>query len=108
VGKSAHPLGILVAQEYGIDLSRHVARQLTAKDIELSDLIVVMDGQNEARIKERFPSEVQNKTVCILGWELEERVDIPDPYGGQIDTFRRSFEMITMALEALLRRLGGP
>ena len=49
----ANPKGIEVAKEHGLNLSRHVARQLTEADFGVDILVLVMTEKGKQKIYDR-------------------------------------------------------
>lgn len=66
------------AQEFGLDLSKHLSREITREMLDEHDVIIVMEtGHKEALVTE-FP---QTKEKIFLLSELADHVayDVPDP-----------------------------
>jgi protein-tyrosine phosphatase len=106
IGKPADARMIAAADERGFDLTSR-SRQVTARDIELFDLVVAMDRANYrdllnlARTSKtdhiRLLSDFLDKTI----WPAE----VPDPYyGGQAD-FEYVLDMLQAASPQLLSHL---
>jgi protein-tyrosine phosphatase len=90
---------------YGIDVSKHVPKELT-KDQGLSaDLILTM-------------SKEQKERVIYYGWARPDRVftlgeyagdhetsDIKDPYGGTVEEYRETAKKIENQLTGLFEKL---
>ena len=64
----------------GYDLSGQKARQFNAGDFAAYDLILAMDGQNQADIERLRPAGVTTKVALFA------KQDVPDPY------YTRDFE----------------
>lgn len=107
-GKSAHFVAALIAKEYSVDLSNHVAHQVTTEDIDWSDVVVVMDDQNASRLKQLFPERIGKKTVRWLGQELPGGREIPDPHERPIEAFRKCLATIAAASESFVLSLAPP
>ena len=81
--------------ELGIDFSKFKPRQLKHKMIENSYLVICMtDGQKE--LLNGF-SNVYSISE-IAGFE------IPDPYGGSIEVYKRTAEMIEKAVKIVITK----
>lgn len=106
LGKGAHRLTIQVGKEFGLDLSRHVVRQITSEDLEWCDFVLVMDRENLSRLRQNFPTQIEHHEVSLLGEYLGRELDIPDPYNKDERAFRESFRMIRSAATALVDSLG--
>ena len=93
-GAPATPHSLVVAAEEGVDLVAHRARPITAEMIERADRVYVM-------------TRVQLDGLARLGAGVGERValldpsgeDIPDPYGGDLDAYRRVRDRVVAAIE---------
>jgi protein-tyrosine phosphatase len=106
VGKNADPTAIRIAQEFGYELSKHVARQVSGTDVSWSDVVLVFDVQNRRRLLELYPNESSGRSIKLLADFLTPPPpEIPDPYKGSDDQFRASFcliqETCKLAIEAL-------
>lgn len=94
-GAPATPNALRVAGEVGVDLYRHRARSVTREMVEGADRIYVM-------------TRSQEEALAHMGAELGGRValldpageDIPDPFGEDVEVYRRARGRITAAVEA--------
>ncbi|MGH7456200.1 MAG: low molecular weight protein-tyrosine-phosphatase, partial [bacterium] len=107
VGKKADAIAIEVAQEFGIDLTSHIARQVQRDDIELAECVIIMDIENLNRLNELFGETLEGlPPINLLGEYLrKELVDIPDPYRKTKEEYRRSFKLIEECCQALIQTL---
>jgi len=94
IGKEVHPLAKRVGKENGIDLSNHIARQITNEDVQSSDLIIVMDHENKKRVVELFGKGIEPKVHLLMSYSLNNDADIPDPYKRPYYYYQRTFQMI--------------
>jgi protein-tyrosine phosphatase len=104
-GKGAHPAAVLVAKELGIDLSGHVAHQVTVEDIDWSDVVLVMDHLNSDHLNQMFPERMRNKDVRLFGRELHGVMEIPDPHQKPIAAFRECLSTIAAASDRFMMKL---
>ena len=96
-GAPATSHALAVAAEVGVDLSQHRARSVTREMVEGADRIYVM-------------TRSQAEALGHMGAELGDRValldpageDIPDPYGRDVDAYRRARGRIVTAVGARL------
>ena len=72
----ADPLVQQLAAEQGLDLSRHVARQVLAEQVREADLVLTMSLGQQQELITRFP--FARGRVFRLGHWIGQ--DIPDPY----------------------------
>ena len=90
VGQPADRLAIELAQEHGMDLSQHVAKELSGEHLRGADIVLAMTGAQRAWILDRFP--FARGKVFRLG--EQEQVDIVDPYQRSRLAFEISFAQI--------------
>jgi len=90
VGQPADRLAIELAQEHGMDLSQHVAKELSGEHLRAADIVLAMTGAQRAWILDRFP--FARGKVFRLG--EQEQVDIVDPYQRSRLAFEISFAQI--------------
>jgi protein-tyrosine phosphatase len=88
------------ALKRGYDLSAQRARQLTAGDYEVFDLLLAMDAGHLEIMRQQCPAEHRHKLHLFL--EFGEGGDVPDPYYGGADGFERVLDMIEAASGGLL------
>ncbi|WP_375260174.1 low molecular weight protein-tyrosine-phosphatase [Citreimonas sp.] len=75
------------AKARGYDLSGLRARQVTARDFDRFDMIVVMDAQNKADVEALRPGTDGARVVAFTDYADEAGVtEVPDPY------FTRDFD----------------
>ena len=103
--RPADPRAIAAAARHGISLRAHRSLQLTPELVDQSDLICVMDYRNEAEVVARFP-RASGRTMLLGGAVLTTREpEIPDPYPLEDDAVAEVFERLSLAVDALVRRL---
>ena len=104
VGQGADEDAAKVAAEVGIDLSGHVARQLTPEIGTAHDLILVMEPGHRAEIFRRFPA-LSGRVMLFDQWTGGQGV--ADPYRRALDVHRATRDKILAAAEPWIARLGG-
>lgn len=92
----ASPYAALTMERYGLDLSGHVAKQLSAADIAEADTIITMtQGHKNAILPLR-------QTGVFTLKELAGRTgDIRDPFGGSLEDYMLCADEIYECLRAL-------
>lgn len=95
VGAPAHPYAVELLAELEIDLSGHLARQITPKMAAAFDLILAMDARQQREI-ERIAPVVRGR-VHLLG--RFGGFEIDDPIGKDRAAFRRALALIQRGLE---------
>lgn len=93
---SATKNAVLVCNEIGIDLSRHIPRPFRERDLRVCDIFVVMTSVHaEVLMSVGVPKE----KIYILGG------GIPDPYGSDLETYRKCRNAIEDGIDEFCRIL---
>ena len=92
---------LAAAAELGVDLSAHRARSVSAETIEGAARIYVMT---------RAPQDGVTRLAARAGGRVAlldpAGQDIPDPYGADLDTYRRVRDRIVAAIEGRRKEWG--
>lgn len=83
VGDPASKHSVAVAKERNLDLTHHIAKQLTSDHIKEYDLILVMDQEQKSTIEKMYPYAF-GKVHRIGKWRNEE---VYDPYCKPYEAF---------------------
>lgn len=103
-GVPAEPEAIRVAAEFGVDLTDHAARRMSAEDVAWADLIVGMTGRHVGLVADRWPEGAAR--VRLLGDYLEVApYGLEDPWGCPPEAFRAVYSRIVRAGSRLATRL---
>lgn len=78
----------------GHDYRLHTAHTLTPEEAESFDLLIGLTGRHAMELMMRFPQKAA--AVCCMP------TDIPDPYGGDAETYRKCLEQIVAGVRSLL------
>ena len=90
----------------GYDLSMQRARQLTAQDFVVSDLVLAMDWYNLALAEEFCPAGHLHKLKRLTEFcTLHNSPVVPDPYAGGHDGFEQVLDLVEDACAGLLVHL---
>jgi protein-tyrosine-phosphatase len=105
-GSPASEGAYLVALEHGLDLSAHTARTLTPELVDDADLILTMSGHHRTRVAELGGAD----KVRVLGQYAgrEARPDVSDPFGGDLASYRATFEELEELVGRVASRVAGP
>lgn len=95
-GQQVSPNAVKVCNEIGIDISGHKPRILRERDIEITDIYVVMTADHARTL---ISIGVPKEKIYILGG------GIPDPYGSDMIAYRRCRKMIEDAIDEFCRLL---
>lgn len=94
------------AARRGYDISRHRGRQLTARDFERFDLVLVMDGANEAAARAICPPAQLGRLHRLTEFCVRHRASaVPDPYYGGAQGFEAVLDLVEDACAGLLAAL---
>lgn len=102
-GKPADPLAVKVAQDMGIDISLHQAKQVTQDLIDDYDLILAMERNQLETLCQKFPT-ARHKSFLYGHWIGLSTID--DPYQKEEQAFRQAFINIDRATDSWLRKIG--
>ncbi len=102
LGAPASPHAVEAMRELGVDLSKHRSQPLTPIMVKEADFIVTMSAGHAAHIRDRFP-EVGNKVFLINAFGTSKvPADVSDPFGGSLNTYKRTRDEIDRALSDLI------
>lgn len=87
-GDDATPESIRACECFGVDISAHRARRVTAYILDETDRFVCMTNEHAASLS----LYVDPKKIVVLG------NGIPDPFGGDAETYMRCANSIKTAL----------
>lgn len=101
-GHPAAAVGAVVAAERGIDLGAHRSRPLDRELVEWADAILVMARWHGETVREEAPDAPVELLTRYLpeGHEGRDR-DVPDPIGGDLETYARTFDVLAAAVAGL-------
>jgi protein-tyrosine-phosphatase len=103
-GAPASEGAYLITLEHGLDLSAHRARQVTADHVTDADLILGMSPHHV----ERAVSLGGGNRSFMLGeyaGQPAATAQVDDPFGGDLEEYRRTYERLEELLAAAVTRL---
>lgn len=98
VGHAADDMAQRVAQQHGLDLGGHAARQLTADLCSNYDLILVME-QGHIEMVCRIEPKARSKTMLFGQWLTDSTKNVPDPYRQSNDIFELVYQQLYRAAD---------
>jgi protein-tyrosine-phosphatase len=103
---SKHAVAVLL--DKGIDISGYQSKRLTGNMIEEADLILTMTLAHKIDVI-HMSEKAKGKTYTLKEYANPEdnNMDITDPFGMDIDTYRQCAEEIFIALESISNKLTG-
>jgi protein-tyrosine-phosphatase len=103
--RSSTPEAIAAAAERGIDLSTHASHPVTRADLDAAGAVLVFDWQIRDELVERYPEFAER--VFLLGEVTPGSVEIADPMGYPVATYRETYRDIDRRIEHLVTALIG-
>jgi protein-tyrosine phosphatase len=101
VGMPADDTAVRLLRERGIDISAHRAMQLTRQLCDQSDLVLVMEQVQRARVEDLYP-QARGRVFRIAE---HSRRDVPDPYRQVEEAFRDALALIHDGVQKWLHRI---
>jgi len=101
LGLPADPRIVSLADCHGLDLSRHRATQISARDIASWHWFVAMDNQNRSDLLTLKAPEEKILMMSQFAGDGPAR-EIPDPYNGTADEFDRVYAVLQRNADLLL------
>lgn len=90
----------VASQDFSIEIAAHRSKPCNADVLEEADLVFVFDYDNAQYLHKKYPKI--RKKVFFLGFLSQTRsILINDPYGEDLDSFKRCFQNIATALKLL-------
>ena len=97
-----------IAKEFGVDISHQRANYFTEKHLEDFDKIFCMDLKNLEDVLSKAKSEEQRNKVSLIMEEAgvlsDEKIEVPDPYYGDMSDFEKVYKMLDQACEAIAEK----
>lgn len=84
-----------VMREEGIDASNFRSAQLTFEMLEEADMVYAMTANHVNILRECAPQFAEKITTLL------PQQDVSDPFGGNLDCYRKTFEMMKSKLQEL-------
>jgi protein-tyrosine phosphatase len=108
VGEPPHRGTQNVLRQHGVPLTTHLARCMDSADLRRFDYLVVMDGENEDRVRQLAAHGDQRgfliRLLDFAGAAKAARVrDVPDPY--ITNRFEEVFQLVSAGCDGLLHFL---
>lgn len=97
---------IAVAAGFGVDIGGQRARKLHAADFQHFDWLLCADRSVLRDVRAMTPSGSPAQAALLLEWAgVSEGGEVPDPYTGGPEDFRRVWAMVDDAAAGIVARL---
>jgi ribose 5-phosphate isomerase B len=104
-GSPASEGAILASREIGVDLTRHRSSPLTLELISWADLIVCMENNHVTMVVNMVASASAKTHLLGEYGSLEDSLEIPDPVGQPVSSYRKCRDRMQDCLRGLLKLL---
>ncbi|HLB41638.1 MAG TPA: low molecular weight protein-tyrosine-phosphatase [Gammaproteobacteria bacterium] len=101
VNNPAEPKAHITMQKYGIDISKHRARQVTNELVRKAELILVMTKRQLMVLEHQFLF-VKGKAFLLGYWQ---GIEISDPLGQTLNEFENVYQQIELAWQGWKTRI---
>ena len=106
-GYPATPEAQEAGRRWGLDLSAHRAREITASIASSADIILAATRRHHDWLRRRFPEKKNTVYLALLfprplGAEPPSQTDIPDPVGESVEHYLEVLGMLKPTLSAVL------
>ena len=106
-GAPASEGAYLVALEHGLDVSAHRARQITTDLIARADLVLGMSAHHVERAGALGGAE-KSHLLGVFAGGAAATAQVEDPFGGDLEEYRRTYAQLETLLAAAVERLADP
>lgn len=103
-GQPADPRSIRVAEEFELNLGKHAARRIQPTDFQ-AEFLLVMDHYNLQNLRRIAPPERLGRVRLLMAFAGQPKQEVPDPYTGELEDFRFSFDLIRQGIDGLIKSL---
>lgn len=107
-GLKASEYSIGALNDRGVDLREHRSRRLTVEMIEEADLILTMTKAHKIAVT-MMSEKAIGKTYTLKEYadDIDEEMDIADPFGMDMDVYLYCAEEISKALDVMINKITG-
>jgi protein-tyrosine phosphatase len=95
-----------IAQNFGVDLSKHKSKLFSIEDFDNFDFIFVMDKNNYQHVSEVARNKADLEKVDYIMNVLfpGENIEVPDPYYGENEGFLHVWKMLSEACDSIVEK----
>lgn len=101
--RGASENSVVVAKEYGLDISNHMARMVEERHLREADLVLCMESGHAEALRAEFPAQA-HKVFMIT--EMSGRpYSVHDPYGEPLISYQRMAAELAGIIDGGLDRI---
>lgn len=105
-GGAASSGSLEVARENGLDLESFQSRPLSPEILDTADVVVVMEPAHRSAVLGIQPlADTKTYLLGELSGLQGREASVPDPFGGPLDSYRRTFQRLSTLIQSGLPRL---
>jgi protein-tyrosine-phosphatase/predicted Zn-ribbon and HTH transcriptional regulator len=104
-GNRAEPHAVQAMRSFDIDISGHRARQVSAQMVHQADWVLVMAQAHQRWLEDHMKMNAAGIHRLTAFGERPQARDIPDPYGGSLQTYLACADLIRQGVEEFTRYL---
>ncbi len=101
-GSPASKNAVLAMKELGVDINGRKSRNITDDMIKSADLVLTMSGSHKNALISVFGDSKKIKTLSEF---VGEAGDVPDPFGGSMDTYRQCRDSLKALIGKVVDKL---
>ena len=101
-GSAVSGNSVVAAMELGADISSHIPKQLTEKEVFDADYVFCMTDMHKRCIVNALPGYA-GKIWTVA--DFAGKGDVPDPYGGDLDEYRLVARQLLDAVEIIFKKI---
>lgn len=91
-----------VCRQNGLDISGHIAKPITPKELDENTLVLTMTAEQRFRVM----SHVEGRyTIFSIKEFVGEQGDIQDPYGGSLEVYDECFHELERLMKEVARKI---
>jgi len=107
-GERPDPRSRAAGELRGYSFKGQRARQVREEDFKHFDLILAADLQNLADLRDKCPSECQDKLKLMLSFiDPSDRKEVPDPYYSGGNGFETVLDLVEESCDNLIKQIVG-
>tara|TARA_R110002095_G_scaffold67032_4_gene56996 strand:+ start:3761 stop:4216 length:456 start_codon:yes stop_codon:yes gene_type:complete len=106
IGEPPDHRAIEAARAHGIEMSDLKGRKISNDDFDKFDYLIAMDKGHERTMRRMIDEKYHEKIKLFLDYHDKYRgMDIPDPYYGDREGFKKTFSLIEEGVDSLVDKL---